>query len=314
MKKLFIAVLFLFPALAFAQTTFTSDLSYGSTGADVSALQEFLVSQHVLAPQYVTGNFYSLTLTAVKQFQVAESISPVSGYVGPITRDTINTILTSEVSTNEGNAATTTPPVDLSQATSTPSLPTFVWATPPSSVTPSIPAPQVQTTKVTVQRNPPVITGSNVYTSLSSTVSAGESQMTFDTFSISVSQGDESVRLNSMPLTLSVNNGAQASDLSGCRLYDASGNVLTANVHAINVGNIGFISGNTITFDLDNSIVMAPGTSATFGIKCDISTSAVSGATYVWSISPNWSSWGFTYGDSAVATSTGDLGTSIIVN
>lgn len=120
MKKLLLVVLFLFPTLAFAQTSFDTNLSYGATGSGVTALQEFLVTQHVLAPQYVTGNFYSLTLAAVKTFQTDESISPVSGYVGPITRSTINTILASEVPVSEGDAATSTEPVDLSQSTTTP--------------------------------------------------------------------------------------------------------------------------------------------------------------------------------------------------
>lgn len=140
MKKLLLVGLFLFPTLAFAQT-FDTNLSYGSTGSDVSALQEFLVTQHVLAPQYVTGNFYSLTLAAVKSFQTAESISPISGYVGPITRETINSILASEVSTSEENAATTTEPVDLSATTTVPAY------TPPQViyVPVSTPVPQTNT-------------------------------------------------------------------------------------------------------------------------------------------------------------------------
>lgn len=102
----------------YAQTiTFDTNLSYGSTGSEVSALQEFLVEQGVLNPQYVTGNFYSVTLAAVKEFQTKESISPVSGFVGPITRSTINTLLEQEVPVSEGNAATTTEPIDLSQVT-----------------------------------------------------------------------------------------------------------------------------------------------------------------------------------------------------
>lgn len=132
MKKLLLVGLFLFPTLAFAQT-FDTNLSYGSTGSDVSALQEFLVTQHLLAPQFVTGNFYSITLGAVKAFQTAESISPVSGFVGPITRGTINTLLAAEVTTSEENAATTTEPVDLSATTTIPAY------TPPQVI--YVPAP-----------------------------------------------------------------------------------------------------------------------------------------------------------------------------
>lgn len=119
MKPLIIGLV-LFSLPLFALADFQTNLSYGSTGSDVNALQEFLVSQHLLAPQYVTGNFYSLTLAAVKAFQSAESVTPVSGYFGPITRATANTILASEAPQSEGNASTTTEPVDLSQGTTTP--------------------------------------------------------------------------------------------------------------------------------------------------------------------------------------------------
>jgi len=120
MKKAIVVLgLFLLPVIVSAQSVgFTDNLSYGSTGSEVSALQEFLIEQGVLAPQYDTGNFYSITLAAVKEFQTKEGITPVSGFVGPITRGTINSILAMEVSTSEENAATTTPPVDLSQVSS----------------------------------------------------------------------------------------------------------------------------------------------------------------------------------------------------
>lgn len=121
MKKtaLFIGLLLL-PISVSAQTVgFTSNLSYGSTGSEVSQLQEFLITQGVLAPQYGTGNFYSLTLQAVKTFQTKEGISPVSGFVGPITRGVINSILSSQIPVSEGNAATSTPSVDLSKNAST---------------------------------------------------------------------------------------------------------------------------------------------------------------------------------------------------
>jgi len=121
MKKIALVLgLFLLPVVVSAQTVgFTNNISYGSTGSEVSQLQEFLITQGVLAPQYDTGNFYSLTLQAVKTFQSKEGITPVSGFVGPITRATINAILTSEVPIDEGNASTTTPPVDLSKTAPT---------------------------------------------------------------------------------------------------------------------------------------------------------------------------------------------------
>ena len=119
MKKYLIAgtaLGLLFPFAAFA--SLNTDLQYGSTGQDVTALQEFLKQQNVYSGP-ISGNFYSLTLTAVKKFQSAEGITPVSGYVGPVTRGEINQILAGQVSTSEGSATATQPPVDLSQQAST---------------------------------------------------------------------------------------------------------------------------------------------------------------------------------------------------
>src|SRR3989344_3853649 len=101
---------------------FTNDLQLGSTGPDVSALQEFLINQGVLSGQ-ATGNFYSLTLKAVKDFQTKQGITPVSGYVGPTTRGVINQILGMQTSNNDANAIVTKPVTDLSQQQNTFTLP-----------------------------------------------------------------------------------------------------------------------------------------------------------------------------------------------
>lgn len=124
MKKLIVLALLLAPISAFA--SFDTNLTYGSHGDSVTELQEFLTDQKVYNGP-ITGNFYSLTLAAVKLFQSKEGITPVSGYVGPITRGVISDILSAPDS--EGNAATTTPPVNLS--TLPPSVPQTPVYTPP---------------------------------------------------------------------------------------------------------------------------------------------------------------------------------------
>ncbi len=71
---------------ASAQTsTYTRNLTIGSRGADVTALQTTLVAGGYLkvAP---TGYFGSLTKAALAAWQAAVGISPASGYFGPITR------------------------------------------------------------------------------------------------------------------------------------------------------------------------------------------------------------------------------------
>ncbi len=151
MKKLIIGlILFAVPFSAFA--SFDSNLSYGSKGEDVTALQEFLTDQGVYTGP-VTGNFYSLTLAAVKIFQTKQSITPVSGFVGPITRGVINQIILVQAPDTEGDAATTTPPVDLSLLPKPVQPPQIVYVpvyTPP--YTP--PSIQSQSPMITLPPNP----------------------------------------------------------------------------------------------------------------------------------------------------------------
>jgi peptidoglycan hydrolase-like protein with peptidoglycan-binding domain len=76
--------------------TFTTDLTIGSQGADVTALQQFLVSKGFLTmPAGVSmGYFGSLTQSALANYQAANGISPASGYFGPITRANVNSMMT----------------------------------------------------------------------------------------------------------------------------------------------------------------------------------------------------------------------------
>lgn len=95
-KTVFGLILFALPLLASA-ASFDTNLQYGLTNnTNVVALQEFLADQKVYTGP-ITGNFYSLTLAAVKQFQITKGITPVSGYVGPITRGVFNAILAIQI-------------------------------------------------------------------------------------------------------------------------------------------------------------------------------------------------------------------------
>lgn len=298
MKKLLLVVLFLFPTLAFAQTTFDTNVSYGSTGSDVSALQEFLVTQHLLDPQFVTGNFYSLTLNAVKAFQTAESISPVSGYVGPITRETINSILADEIPSSEDNAATSTEPVDLSQSTTTPTYtpPQVVYVQTPTPIVTQTSTQQTQTSaSTTPQRNPPSLTVTNIITSDPSTVTAGTDPVTLASFGLEVSAGDENIRLSSIPLYLTLGGGANATDLSHCEIW-AYGAPLNAGSRDINPNG----NSQMYVFSLDQGLQVNAGTNFIATVECNVYPTAVSGNTYSWTIDPNvtdWSASGIMWGD-----------------
>ncbi len=72
----------------------SGNLSFGMTGSEVSCLQTFLKNQgtDIYLQGYVTGNFGNLTKAAVIKFQAKYGIIQ-TGYVGPLTRAKINTIL-----------------------------------------------------------------------------------------------------------------------------------------------------------------------------------------------------------------------------
>lgn len=94
---------------------FTQDLTVGSTGSQVMALQKFLnmsASTQVSAsgagsPGMETSTFGPATKAAVMKFQSANGISPVSGFVGPLTRAKLNASCTGSTTTTGGTTTTT---------------------------------------------------------------------------------------------------------------------------------------------------------------------------------------------------------------
>ena len=66
--------------------SFTSDLTVGSKGSEVSCLQGVLISKGYLKIAASTGYFGSLTKAAVAAWQSASGISPAAGYFGPKSR------------------------------------------------------------------------------------------------------------------------------------------------------------------------------------------------------------------------------------
>ncbi len=71
---------------------FTRDLTLGSTGSDVVALQTFLESRGMLVmPVGVAkGYFGTITRSALARYQASVGISPAAGYFGPITRSDVS--------------------------------------------------------------------------------------------------------------------------------------------------------------------------------------------------------------------------------
>ncbi len=71
-----------------ASATFTMNLTVGSTGSEVVALQQVLVAGGYLTmPAGVAmGTFGPLTKAAVAAWQAANGVTPAAGYWGPISR------------------------------------------------------------------------------------------------------------------------------------------------------------------------------------------------------------------------------------
>lgn len=90
MKKIiFVLTLSLFLLPLFAGASFSHDLYYGMTNnSDVKDLQTFLSGKGFFSGQS-TGNFFSLTMAAVKKYQASKNII-TTGRVGPLTRQAVN--------------------------------------------------------------------------------------------------------------------------------------------------------------------------------------------------------------------------------
>lgn len=77
-------------ASASAGYTFNTNLTIGSTGPDVTALQSWLIAGGYSIPAGATGYFGAQTQAALAAYQSAHGISPAAGYFGPITRAAVN--------------------------------------------------------------------------------------------------------------------------------------------------------------------------------------------------------------------------------
>ncbi|MEI6057451.1 MAG: peptidoglycan-binding protein [bacterium] len=99
------------PVTSPACYVFRNNMTVGSTGADVSALQQFLMNNNFLSLKTAvpTGYYAAGTKAAVAAYQAAVGL-PATGFVGAITIAKLNASCSS---------TTTTPPVSISDATAT---------------------------------------------------------------------------------------------------------------------------------------------------------------------------------------------------
>jgi hypothetical protein len=110
-----ITSIFVLSSISFVHAqTFAKNLYFGMRGdTQVQQLQEFLASQNLYSGP-ITGNFYFLTLGAVKAFQNQQGVTPAAGYFGPMTMAAANKIADAEVGASNAEAisetGTSTPP------------------------------------------------------------------------------------------------------------------------------------------------------------------------------------------------------------
>ncbi len=92
---------------ATAVTAFYRDMTIGSTGADVTALQNWLISKGHAIPAGATGYFGAQTQAALARYQAANAIAPAVGYFGPVTRAHVNQaiVIVPGTPTNPGNGS-----------------------------------------------------------------------------------------------------------------------------------------------------------------------------------------------------------------
>ena len=84
---------------------FATNIRSGEKGTDVTELQKVLIAGGYLKISAPTGWFGPMTLAAVKAYQTANGITPVSGFVGPLTRAVLNRSTVSISNTNQSLAS-----------------------------------------------------------------------------------------------------------------------------------------------------------------------------------------------------------------
>jgi len=78
------------PPVHAQSVNFSSNLTLGSTGVQVTALQNFLIQKGFTIPAGATGYFGAQTKAALAAFQAVQGITPAAGFFGPITRAKVN--------------------------------------------------------------------------------------------------------------------------------------------------------------------------------------------------------------------------------
>jgi peptidoglycan hydrolase-like protein with peptidoglycan-binding domain len=107
--------------------TFTRPLAYGSSGTDVSALQQYLKDQGYFHYPDITGYFGPYTWRAIAAFQWDNKLESV-GYLGPKTELALNKLLDQSLASLATSTSAATP------SSSPPAIPSLVSLPPPAPI------------------------------------------------------------------------------------------------------------------------------------------------------------------------------------
>ncbi|HTK33417.1 MAG TPA: peptidoglycan-binding domain-containing protein [Candidatus Paceibacterota bacterium] len=144
-KVIFVAGVAVLALAAVTSAAFSTNLTVGSTGADVSALQTWLISSGFSIPAGATGYFGSQTKAALASYQKSVGL-PAYGFFGPLTQAKLNgtaVATTPAMGCPAGYTCTanpgTTPVVGGSAGISTPGIPgtlaASLWTSPSDGTT-----------------------------------------------------------------------------------------------------------------------------------------------------------------------------------
>jgi hypothetical protein len=118
------------------------------------------------------------------------------------------------------------------------------------------------------------------------TIVAGGTQRVFATYQLDATQSGEDLRLTSLPLTVTYAGGNRVTvnDLSSCQLYDG-GNALNTGTNVVNTSSHTATSTpQASTFTFDSALVIPKGAVKSLTLKCNVSSNALSSASYSWGI------------------------------
>lgn len=268
---------------------FTGNLYFGlKNNAQVSELQEFLTAQGLYSGP-ITGNFYSLTLNAVKAFQTKQGISPAAGYFGSLTvaaankatgtivlptaaagsaQTQLQTLLKEvsvlqqqlQIQQNGAQPAQNLPPQSQPQATTTQQAAT---------TTPNTPPVVQPTSSATVSVSAQVTPYGFSWAPVGATSQRGKStndEIADVTFAL---PNGAAILLNTMTITFQGTAADNTGFLSGVKLLDPSGNTIPTSSQTADC-----VSGGTcsVTFNFANRLVSS---AQTYKLIVDDSKTAV---------------------------------------